>query len=316
VNIARTDDQPATILVYAYATHNNPIAVSELQQTTHRGHEVLQIGIFARTFNEPELSDNLDAIVGHNIQLVQFNLKIAGVDTLPDGIDDELCSRVRMAFLQRRLTMTALSCTYNIIEPNFTRRDIMKGRACQLIERAQDFGTSVLTLCTGTCHPKNMWKSHPDNDTRQSWRAMLDALETLVTSAEANDVVLGIEPEKSNVINSAAKARRCLNEIQSKHLKIVLDWANLLSPDTLPNKQDILKDAIEQLGPDIIIMHAKDIAKDSELRFQAAGKGQLDWMLYFNEMQTIGFDGPVLMHDLLASEVSRSLEFLRWLAAH
>ncbi len=49
-----------------------------------------------------------------------------------------------------------------------------------------------------------------------------------VALAHANSVDLGIEPELANVIDSAAAARRLIDEIASPRLRVVLDPANLV----------------------------------------------------------------------------------------
>ena len=45
--------------------------------------------------------------------------------------------------------------------------------------------------------------------------------------ADEHRVTLGVEPEVSNVVDSARKARRLLDEMQSPRLKIIMDVANL-----------------------------------------------------------------------------------------
>lgn len=209
--------------------------------------------------------------------------------------------------------MEAISGTYNIIDPDVRQRDEMTRRACGLIERAHDLGTQVVTLCTGTCHPNNMWHPHPGNDDRSAWQAMTATLEKLLAVAEAHNVTLGIEPERANVINSAVKARRILDQMQSKRLAIVLDGANLFDPENVEHMQQVLTEAIDLLGSDIAIAHAKDIPDDPAANHRAAGTGRLDWLTYLQLMHSIGFDGPLILHGLLPSQVSASIMFLQQL---
>ena len=73
----------------------------------------------------------------------------------------------------------------------------------------------------------------------------------------------------------------------------------------------ILSEAVELLGPDIIIAHAKDLDHDGEAGHLAAGKGLLDYAYYLGLLQQAGFKGPLLLHGLAESEVDESVRFIR-----
>ncbi len=48
---------------------------------------VMQIGIFARTFDRMTLEETLDAVKAHSLDCVQFNMACAGLPSLPDRIE-------------------------------------------------------------------------------------------------------------------------------------------------------------------------------------------------------------------------------------
>ena len=56
--------------------------------------------------------------------------------------------------------------------------------------------------------------------------------------AEEHDVTLTIEPEVSNIVHTARKARRLLDEIKSPHLKVTFDGANIYHKGELPRMQE------------------------------------------------------------------------------
>ncbi len=51
----------------------------------------MHLGIFAKTFPRPTLEETLDAVVGHGLTHVQFNMSCVGLPTLPDRLDEDLC---------------------------------------------------------------------------------------------------------------------------------------------------------------------------------------------------------------------------------
>ena len=91
-------------------------------------------------------------------------------------------------------------------------------------------------------------------------------------------------------------------------MRIVLDGANLFDPHDIGDMTAVLREAFDLLGPDIEMVHAKDITGDEAKREQAAGTGKLDWATYFRLMRENGFDGPVLLHNLKPSQVATSID--------
>jgi sugar phosphate isomerase/epimerase len=175
----------------------------------------------------------------------------------------------------------------------------------------KQLGTDVITLCTGTRDPGDMWRRHPDNDTPAAWKDLLASLTEALAIAEKYNVHLAVEPEVNNVMDSAAKARRLLDELKSSRLKIVMDPANLFHAGELPRMSQVLEEAFELLGPDVIIAHAKDLSRDGDAGRDAAGTGVLNYDRYLKLLQKIRFNGPLLLHSLAESQVDRCLEFLR-----
>jgi len=271
----------------------------------------MEFGIFSRTYSRPTLDGVLDAISAHGLSHVHFNLRSAGAPSLPDRIEDELCTRVRAAFQARGFTMTSISGTFNAIHPDEQERRSGARRVCHLIERCRQLGASTVTLCTGSRDPDDMWKRHPGNDLPDAWTDMRETLDRLLPAAGEHGVVLGIEPETSNVINSAAKARRLLDELDSPWLKIILDGANLIEKASPSEMARTLAEAFDLLGPDIAMIHAKDLADPPSRPSQAAGQGALDWDTYCNLIHCHAKHVPIILHNLDETAVPSSIAFVR-----
>src|SRR5258706_14575641 len=134
---------------------------------------------------------------------------------------------MRNAFESRRLVMAAISGTFNMIHPDAGLRRENLRRLGVLAGACGALGTSVISLCTGTRDPRDMWRSHPDNGSPSAWKDLLGSMETALASAEQHQITLAVEPEINNVVDSAAKARALLDHFRSPRLKIIIDPANL-----------------------------------------------------------------------------------------
>ena len=124
-------------------------------------------------------------------------------------------------------------------------------------------------------------------------------------------MTLGIEPEVSNVVDSAEAARRLLDEVRSPRLGVIMDGANLFARGTLARMGEVLDRAFELLGPAIVVGHAKDLDADGRAGQLAAGQGVLDYDRYLALFRNVGFNGPLILHSLAESEVADAVAFLR-----
>jgi sugar phosphate isomerase/epimerase len=267
----------------------------------------MKIGIFVKTFSRPTIEELFQAIADDGINSGQFNLSCVGLETLPENVSSELVQRIADAAEHAAVELAALSGTFNMAHPDpAVRRDGLE-KFKILCEVATRLRIPVITLCTGSRDPANMWKWHPDNDSKQAWDDMVRSIENALIAADKNNLLLAFEPESENVANSSSRARRLLDELRNPRLRIILDPANLISPKH--DQKDVLDEAFTLLGDAIVIAHAKDRNKD--FKACAAGKGILDFQYYLQGLKKIGFTGPLIMHGLEEEEVAFSRDFLQ-----
>lgn len=268
----------------------------------------MRAGIFAKTFARPTLEQALDAVKAAGVQELQFNLALVGGPSLPPSVDRTLADAIREAAAARGLVMAAVSGTYNMAHPDETVRRAGGAALAGLIAAAPALGTGVVTVCSGTRDPTEMWRAHPDNTTAGAWRDTLESMAVAATAAEAAGVVLGVEPELGNVVRDARTARRLLDELASSHVRIVVDAANLVASD-LPSQDRILREAFELLGDDLVLAHAKDVREDGTV--VAAGRGTVDYELYVELLRAAGYEGPLVLHGLAEDDVPEAIAFVR-----
>jgi len=155
----------------------------------------MQIGIFAKTFARPTLEETLDAVKAAGVDCVQFNMACAGLSSMPDQISPECAAEIKQAHESRGLVIAAVSGTFNMIHPDPAKRTEGIRRLAMLAAACRQLGTQVITLCTGTKDPENMWRRHPDNDSAQAWEELHRTMSQALEIAEQHEVILGIEPE-------------------------------------------------------------------------------------------------------------------------
>jgi sugar phosphate isomerase/epimerase len=268
------------------------------------------IGIFAKTFPRPTPEENLDAVRSHGLSVVQCDLASAGLPSLPDRIEPALAHRIGAAAAARRVTIAAVSGTFNMIDPVRERRNAGLRRLYELASACALLGTKVITLCTGTCNPDDLWRGHPANGRPEAWVHLLRSMEQALPIAEEYDLWLAIEPEPANVVDTPAKARWLLDQVRSPRLKVVIDPANLVHVEDLPRQRAIVDAAFDLLAPDIVLAHARDVRfVDGIVHPVAAGTGVLDYEHYLTRLRH--FRVPLIVHGLAEAEVKGALAFLQ-----
>lgn len=271
----------------------------------------MQFGIFAKTFPGTSPDSVLAAVAAAGFATTQYNMACSGLPAMPDAIPADAARAVADAARATGVAVIALSGTYNMIHPDPAVRREGHERLAVLAAAATDMASGLITLCTGTRDLEDDWRAHPDNDKPEAWRDLLDSMTTAIGIADRYDVDLGIEPELGNVVNSAAKARRLIDELGSPRVKIILDPANLFETASLAEQREIVAAGIDLLADRIAMGHAKDRTAAGE--FTTAGKGVLDYPHYLACLKRAGFAGPIVAHGLTAAEAPQVAQKLQGL---
>ena len=271
----------------------------------------MRIGILSKVFARPTLEDVFDAVADAELDCVQFNLESAGLTPMPETVPASLANRIREAAASRGIALASVQATFNMSHPDAEfRRDGLR-RLREIATACDCLGTTVIAICIGSRNSHNMWGHHPDNGTPQAWHDMTTCVSEAVEIAREAGVTLALEPEVTNVVDSAEQARRLLDEIGSPHLKITMDGANLFHAGELPRMAEVLGHAFDLVGRDIILAHAKDLSADGEAGHEAAGHGLLDYDRYLGLLHSYGYCGPLLLHGLSEAQVPGCVAFLR-----
>ncbi len=268
-----------------------------------------QIGILvSTTYTTGTLEERLDEVKAHGLSCVQVSMGCAGLPEMPDAIPVGLPERFRRETAARGLKIASVQGTFNMCHPDAEQRALGLRR---LRVVAEAFPQLPIHICTGTRNPQSMWRNHPDNKSAEAWRDMAACVREASEIARQTKSVLAFEPEVNNVVDSASKARRIMDEIGSAHLKVTMDPANIFPAGTLPRMKEILEEAFSLVGRDIVLAHAKDLDHDGDAGHKAAGDGLMDYELYLRLLRAQRFSGPLLLHGLSRVQVPGCVAFLR-----
>lgn len=203
----------------------------------------------------------------------------------PDFIEADPLTPGLAAFVNRSMgdtDITVLGCYLNLADPDEDAyRETLKRYIAHLrFSRWIHAGT----VGTETGNPNREYRYDPENShTDRALDLFLHRLEPAVRAAEKLGAILSLEPVYTHIVWCPRVARKVLDSIASPNLGIILDPVNLLHPDNLNHRDEVIAEAIELLGEDVLTVHLKDYRTDADGKvvWSEIGQGEMDYSALF-----------------------------------
>lgn len=268
----------------------------------------MELGIFLKVFERQTLADRAQAARASGFSNVHFDFALTHGQTLPLDLADTAVTEISDTLAAAGLQICSVEATYNMAHPDPSVRQEGTRALARLIPFIPQLGTDLLGICTGS-RDDDMWTRHPENGSDTAWKDLRSSVTVVTEVAEAHNVKLCIECEYNNVVDTAARARRLIDEIGSSSLAVTLDAANLIPPGRLGDQRRLLSEAFDLLAPNIVLAHAKDVLDDGT--FVAAGSGGVDYGLFADLLVDYEFGGALVLHGLTEEELPQSRDFVQ-----
>jgi sugar phosphate isomerase/epimerase len=195
------------------------------------------------------------------------------------------------------LNIAILGCYLNLAHPDeeIYQKTLEQYRAH--LRMSAWIGGCVVGTETG--NPNAAYRYDPaKSHTPEALALFIRRLRPVVAEAERLQTTVAIEPVYTHIVHDPQTARRVLDALASPSLKIILDPVNLLHPDNLARRDELLREAVELLGPDIAAVHLKDYVREGgELRTVPSGQGETDDLPVLRYVVAHKPDIPVLLEN-------------------
>ena len=260
----------------------------------------MEYGVLSREIPAASIKELFRKTREYGFDIIHFNYASVTGEEMPPVIEESLNREIAKEAAANKIKIVAVNGTFNMAHPDLGVRLDGIARFEHIASSCRILGCNLVSLCTGTRNTESMWKPHPDNNTPEAWKDMAAVMEKLILIAQKFNINLGIETEASNIINSAEKARKLLDDFKSSNLKIILDAANLFREGTAwrKNVRPVIANAIKLLGPWIALSHGKDIMEGNGIVFTGPGKGIVDFPFFMKELEKAGYSGGIILHGM------------------
>ncbi len=271
----------------------------------------LRLGVRAHDFGCAAAADLSARIAAQGFSCVQLalNKAIAGLNLSAGDLHAELAREIGGAFARHGVGIEVLGCYINPIQPDLAARKKLLEFFKDHLRFARDFGCGIVALESGSVNAD--YSPHPANHGEAAFNEMLASIAELAAEAEKFGVVIGFEAVHCHTVSTAQKMRRVLDTIRSKHLRVVFDAANLLAPENFREQSRIIPEALDLLGEDIAVIHAKDFAfENGAVKTVPAGCGELNFAPVLDFVRAQNSGSAVLLEEAGESAAPDCAKFL------
>ena len=203
--------------------------------------------------------------------------KLPGQTADPAALTPGYAMYLKHEFEKSGLDIAVLGNYLNLAHPDRDRLREIRMKYTAHIRFASLLGCSVVGTETGAPNPEYSYDREACHGS-EALEIFIENLKPVVECAERFGVILAIEPVYKHIVYCPERARKVLDRIGSPNLQIIFDPVNLLHPDNLDRRDEVIAEAIDLLGPDIAVIHLKDYTvSGDELKATGCGLGEMDY---------------------------------------
>lgn len=236
----------------------------------------LNLGIRAHDLGQRDLQELCEQLKSYQFSNIQLAIKKSFPELVPSfqSLSPGIASFFGDYFARNGIKISTLGCYVNISSKDISvRKEALENFKTHL-QLARDFRASIVGTETGSVG--NGYTL--ENFTEEAYQIARSSVIEMVEYAEHFGATVGIEAGLNHPLYSAKLARRLVEEVQSPHLKIILDVANLINLENISKRDKILAEAIDLLHDDIAMIHLKDFTvHNGKLEIVPVGKGMLNF---------------------------------------
>jgi len=232
------------------------------------------IGMRGHDFGRMQPEELAAAIRNTGFRATQLAFAKAFSEPADHYMTPEQLAHIRTVFAEKGVAVPVMGCYISASDRDEAVRQAAKEKFAECLRASMILGAG----CVGT---ETTHFTFDETEREAAYARLLDFTRYVVREAEACGAIVGIEPVAVHTLNTPELTRRLLNDVPSDNLMVILDVANLLTPDTVsPDAQaDILTRCIDCFGDKITVLHVKDGVFNSEGKWEnrPLGEGVMDW---------------------------------------
>lgn len=273
---------------------------------------MITFGVRAHDMGEAPFEELVHSIGEKGMGCMQFALKksIYEFSVENEALTPGLAMMMKKVLHKNNVDIAVLGCYLNLATPDQEELKKTMDTYKAQIRFAKYIGCGVVGTETGAVNTE--YKPDPLNDTEEALEIFVKNLGEIVAYAEKTGVTVAIEPVYCHIVNTVEKARKVLDRIDSPNLQIILDPVNLLTVENHERQDEIMKEAFEKLGENIVAIHAKDFRIEGNQKLEvSAGEGGLNYPLLLSWLKEHKPYIHILLEDVKPDKVDGVIGYIQ-----
>ena len=235
-----------------------------------------------------------------------------------ESITDDVAANVGKVFADSGLDAVELGMySTTLVHPDAAVRAANVDALAKAIKVAAKIGRPGVITGSGSLNAKSQWFPHPENHGEAAHERLVASLKEAVKVAEDYGIILGLECHTFTALYSAESAKRTIDEVGSKNLKVHLDVVNWITWETVYRTGEAIKQMFALLAPDYILgAHMKGIEIEDKLVIHmnetvaGAETDVLDHVTYLQEMAKMPADSYLVIEHTPVDQIPATRDFV------
>lgn len=236
---------------------------------------MLNIGIRAHDMENAPIKNLVENISKKGLTCTQLALSkaITEFNTDLEAMTPGMAFYLRKLFQRNNVDISVLGCYQEL--GNGSKEEFEKIQ--KVYEAHIRFASYLGCGMVGT----ETWSGNLDPKSTEALNVLVDNMKRIVGYAEKMGVIIGMEPVAGHIVYDFKQARKVLDMVNSPNLQIIFDPVNIITGENYQQQGELIREAFELAGKEIVCIHAKDfiVDRDGTVKSVIAGDGMFDYKL-------------------------------------
>ncbi len=267
---------------------------------------MLQIGIRAHDMESAPIEKLVENISKKGFSCTQLALSkaITSFNTDIGAMTPGMALYLKKLFAKNNVDVSVLGCYQELGCADENEFEKIK----KLYEAHIRFASLLGCGMVGT----ETWTGGMDAKSEEALNKLIENMKHIVSYAEKMGVIIGMEPVAGHIVYDFKRARKVLDEVNSPNLQIIFDPVNVITKENYGHQGEMIREAFELCGDEIVCIHAKDfiVDNDGNIKSVIAGDGMLDYNLLCGILRKKKPHIHVLLEETTPDNVFNAKEYI------
>ena len=271
----------------------------------------MKLGIRAHDINQTNPIELANSLENHHLEFIQLVLNKAFPNLPSNHLSIDLVNHIIEPFKQKSINIALLGAYFNPVHSDFEKVKANIKRFKEHLKYASYFNTRYVATETGS-YNDDKWTYNPKNHTEEAYLKVKTIVQELVISAKEYNATVLIEGAYNHVIYNPYLLKRLIDDINSPHLKVIVDLFNYLNIDNYHQYKTIFETCLNLLKDNIVVFHMKDfIIQDNKLVQVGLGEGIIDFDYIIVNILKAHQDAYLILEGITGYDIKTSINLLK-----